>query len=687
MNRNLVRTCLVIGLLGFMAVGGLAALWYWFCGRGGTGPVLRLVQPVASLEIRSGQGVVVIVEGESALGMQRIELLVDGQFERAASALGESRFRAIFPWFSSDLGDHDLRAIGYDRSGRASQPVFVVVRVQAADVRAALENALALDVDQTIEDVILQAEGAGQSGGAGEPAGAGQPPQAGDEPPVAELVVTPIQRGDSVVANVLIGARDDVGMSGMLLIVQSPSGEPTRNEYDCERNLECSRELELPLGEEGEWIFNLDVMDVAAQEAQQQSSLDVACDPNLRCAPAEGNNRAPGAPLPGEPPQGDGERPTVILKVTPQRNGNAIAAIVEMRARDNVGVGVMNLRIQSPGDDAEHAENSALGCDGNPACDFEFVLPLAEPGRWMFVLEAFDLSRQRALPQMAVVEVICLRGVDANNQPIEDCSVANEEFPAPGNNPGNLPPWANAANPWWDRSLAAPVFEPLDPVFGMFGGQVPPEPNPQQEDLPDFRQAESFDINGCMIQLPVLPNATPPNITQCPDWNLRGVDLRRVDLQFASLQGTDFTDARLNGSKLREADLSGAILDSVRMDALSAPSSNLQGATAVGARFGYSDLSAADLRNASMIGSSFSATDLTSADLSGAVLTNSSFWHAILINAVLRGADFSGADLTGADLTGADVTNVIWLGAICPDGSTAIQRAGADRSCEGHLTP
>jgi uncharacterized protein YjbI with pentapeptide repeats len=361
-----------------------------------------------------------------------------------------------------------------------------------------------------------------------------------------------------------------------------------------------------------------------------------------------------------------------------------------MRARDNVGVGVMSLAIYSPGDDAEHLDQSVLGCEGNLECDSDFVTPLAEPGQWRFVLEALDLSRQRALPQMALVQVICLPGVDENNQSIEDCAVANEEVPAPGNSPANLPPWANANDPVWDRFLGVPVFEPLDPVFGMFGGQQPPEPNPQHEDLPDFRQEESFDINGCMIQLPVLPNANPPNITECPDWDMRGVDLRRVDLQFANFQGTDFTDARLRGSKLGEAILSGAILDSAAMDALSAPGSNLQGATAVGARFGYSDLSAADLRNASMIGSSFSATDLTSADLSGAVLTNSNFWHAILINAVLRGADLSGADLTGADLTGADVTDVIWdFRTICPDGSTWIERQGpgGEVSCEGHLTP
>jgi hypothetical protein len=72
----------------------------------------------------------------------------------------------------------------------------------------------------------------------------------------------------------------------------------------------------------------------------------------------------------------------------------------------------------------------------------------------------------------------------------------------------------------------------------------------------------------------------------------------------------------------------------------------------------------ADLRN----------THLTGADLRGADLRN----------AKLDGADLTGADLTGADLTGASVREVVWSGAVCPDG-TRSDAAGA--TCRGHLTP
>lgn len=513
MNRKFFRNCLILGIIGLLIVGGIAGLWYFFYGtRGGALPTVRFIQPETSLAISSGQGVVIIVAGQSALGLERVELFVDGQLERSASAFGEAEFQAIFPWFGSGLGDHELRAIGYDRGGRASQPVSVVVRVQAADVRAMLENAQPLDVNQTIEEIILQAEGAEQPGG---------DPRA----------IPPADPGG----------------------VGQPGGA-------------------------------------------------------------------------GEPPQADGEPPTAELIVTPQRNGNSVAAVVEMRARDNVGLGLMRLEIQTP---VGIRDNFVEGCEGNLECSFEFVHPLAESGAWVFILRAIDLSGQVSLPDWADVQVICALGQDENNQPIEECAVANEELPAPGNAPGNLPPG----------------LEELQACEGV----EPPQ--------------ESFVVNGCEIILPVVPGGP---VTQCESFDLEGEDLRGVDLRNARLRESNLQDANLMcGADLRGADLRLANLYRTKRDASTQFDPKWDQVWEVVNQGGFN-------------------RDFIEVDLSESLLFHADLFSAGLIDADLRGARFEGANLFGADLFRADLADTVWVDTKCPDGTNS--SANGD-TCVWNLPP
>ena len=124
MNPKLIRTCLVLAVVGLcLAVTGIGA-WYFFGGSSlGAAPIVRLTQPATGLTINSGQGLVVIVDGESAIGLERVDFTVDGQPAYTARAFGVTRFQAAYPWFAGALGDNQISAVGYDRLGTASQPV------------------------------------------------------------------------------------------------------------------------------------------------------------------------------------------------------------------------------------------------------------------------------------------------------------------------------------------------------------------------------------------------------------------------------------------------------------------------------------------------------------------------------------------------------------------------------------
>jgi uncharacterized protein YjbI with pentapeptide repeats len=89
--------------------------------------------------------------------------------------------------------------------------------------------------------------------------------------------------------------------------------------------------------------------------------------------------------------------------------------------------------------------------------------------------------------------------------------------------------------------------------------------------------------------------------------NLRLLNLTRVNLKNAQMQGTDFCYSRLVWA-------------------------NLQGADLAGANFTGVDLTGADLQGASLAGADFTRADLTGADLRGAVLTGADFSHAVFNN-------------------------------------------------------
>ena len=110
--------------------------------------------------------------------------------------------------------------------------------------------------------------------------------------------------------------------------------------------------------------------------------------------------------------------------------------------------------------------------------------------------------------------------------------------------------------------------------------------------------------------------------------DLRGADLRGVNLVDANLRGAYLAGANLRGAKLAEVDLRGADLRCA----------DLRGAKLVDAKLQDANLGGANLRGA---------------NLRGAYLAGANLRGAYLAGANLRGADLSGADLRGANLGGA----------------------------------
>lgn len=111
-----------------------------------------------------------------------------------------------------------------------------------------------------------------------------------------------------------------------------------------------------------------------------------------------------------------------------------------------------------------------------------------------------------------------------------------------------------------------------------------------------------------------------------------------------SLEGTEFTQAELNGADLRRADLRGVRLVQVEMYGADLRDADFRGADLGQARFSGADLS----------GAQFNVADLGQVDFNGAILRHADLRGANLTQAGFKGADLKGADLRGANLTQAD---------------------------------
>jgi hypothetical protein len=157
-----------------------------------------------------------------------------------------------------------------------------------------------------------------------------------------------------------------------------------------------------------------------------------------------------------------------------------------------------------------------------------------------------------------------------------------------------------------------------------------PAPSDDPAALSDYLSAKPparHDVQAALTVLgrrPRRPERNPPN--------LRGTDLREMEMIGLHLPGVDFFGADLRGAVLLAATLTGANLSSAR----------LQRAHLSGARMQGAKLQWAQLEMGGLVG----------ADLQDAELDRARLQRARLGGANLTGATFDGAELSGADFTG-----------------------------------
>ena len=124
--------------------------------------------------------------------------------------------------------------------------------------------------------------------------------------------------------------------------------------------------------------------------------------------------------------------------------------------------------------------------------------------------------------------------------------------------------------------------------------------------------------------------------------NLKGADLRWINLKYVNLKEADLRWANLNNITLRGADLKGA---------------NFRGAD-----MRYADVREADLRGTKLRWADLRGTDFSNADMRDAYLRWSDMSNANLSEALLKGANLRAADLRAADLRAADLRDTYLRG-------------------------
>jgi uncharacterized protein YjbI with pentapeptide repeats len=155
---------------------------------------------------------------------------------------------------------------------------------------------------------------------------------------------------------------------------------------------------------------------------------------------------------------------------------------------------------------------------------------------------------------------------------------------------------------------------------------------------------------------------------ECSDCNLRGVDLRAMNLEGSILSMSDISTASLQGIKLQgavlkltnfqKASLQGANLQGVSAEKANFKQANLQGANFQGADLEGSDLEGAFLQGANLQGTSLANAFLGEINLKGALLQNSNLSYSYLTQAFLNNSNLENANLENANLKAAHLNSV-----------------------------
>ncbi len=313
-------------------------------------PRIAIIQPAEDVVIDSGQGLMVVVEAQSEVGLAKVDFLVDGELEQQYLSItpGGTSLQTVFPWFGSNTGWHQLDVLAYDLQGCTSEAASVQVGVQASlglpqigqapvgdvapgageavaeggeaqsgDEQAPQEGAPALPEagdqpqDEADADVPIEGEpppeNAAQPNADGEAPAPEEPmPPDGDElplelPPQPQDASPEVTRFDMfvdihaneegqfiwAVAAAVGSASDDLGLDRLTLSWQSDAGHEGDFSTQCGGERACELELSDRLLP-GRWIFSLQAFDTSGQASQPDIEIiEVLGEPDQPPAAAE----------------------------------------------------------------------------------------------------------------------------------------------------------------------------------------------------------------------------------------------------------------------------------------------------------------------------------------------------------------------------------------------------------------
>jgi len=285
-------------IVGVIVLGGSLGI-YWFTPLLKPLPSVRIIQPDQTLEIESGQAVVLVARGESINGINYINFLVNDipLDQEISSQPKQETLEAVFPWFSSQPGIHKLSVVAYDNLGSASSSDSVLVVVNpksltgvsqpdsqgtdennqqpsggsnAAEEQAVLDQILQnLDEAddnppggfQGVLDLVLQ------NGDEAEDFPVDRPGQPQDAPP--EITIFDIQTtrdGNQVSGTYHVDAVDDLGLAYLTFNFASLDDpfHPISNQHTCGGARTCAVDghFQLP---QGGWVLSSQAVDTSGQ--------------------------------------------------------------------------------------------------------------------------------------------------------------------------------------------------------------------------------------------------------------------------------------------------------------------------------------------------------------------------------------------------------------------------------------
>ncbi len=157
--------------------------------------------------------------------------------------------------------------------------------------------------------------------------------------------------------------------------------------------------------------------------------------------------------------------------------------------------------------------------------------------------------------------------------------------------------------------------------------------------------------------------ANPKIMSDLRGAQLRGIDLCGAELHSADLSGAQLREAQLRRAVLHKARLAEADLRWANLDAASLRETYLRQADLSGAHLQEADMRGVCLREADLCGANLTGANLTMADLRAARLREAHLSDAQLHVARLRHADLSKADLREANFHGAQLRQTCLRGA------------------------